>query len=37
MRKWIVWYVILLLILSCALPVEAIARKKKEAQVEKKD
>ncbi|WP_065218822.1 MULTISPECIES: zinc-dependent metalloprotease [Butyricimonas] len=37
MRKWIVWYVILLLILSCALPVEAIARKKKKVQVEKKE
>ena len=36
MRKWIVWYVILLLILSCILPVEAIARKRKKVQAEEK-
>lgn len=35
MRKWIVWYVILLLILPCILPIEAMPRRKK--QVEKKE
>lgn len=37
MRKWIVWYVILLLILPCILPVEAMARRKKNVQAEKKE